>query len=237
MVARLSLLALFQSAAALVASGVAAPGSTAIGRVALRNDLLRLLPEPGAPPVTLSGRTEELVRELELLESVPATSLFLNLGLDGAWTLSALQPSPDQLASANEPVQALPEVELLEVGSQFDASSSTCVATAKFRVAADDLLGSLELDAATSPSTERFDTITYSTKGRKLLIPRAPSSCDVPSMVSALHQQLPMEFLGDEDVRLGFQTTYLDELVRITRCTTRSLAGACAVHRRAPMDT
>ena len=35
--------------------------------------------------------------------------------------------------------------------------------------------------------------------------------------------------LGDEQVRLGMQTTYLDERLRITRCTTRALAGACAV--------
>lgn len=52
-------------------------------------------------------------------------------------------------------------------------------------------------------------------------------------MMEALHAGLSHDFLGDEGVRLGLQTTYVDELLRITRCTTRSLADSCAVHVRA----
>ena len=55
-------------------------------------------------------------------------------------------------------------------------------------------------------------------------------------MMEALHANLPAEFLGDEGVRLGLQTTYLDETLRITRCTTRSLATTCAVHLRLADD-
>ena len=40
------------------------------------------------------------------------------------------------------------------------------------------------------------------------------------------------DFLSDEGVRLGLQVTYLDETLRITRCTTRALATSCAVHLR-----
>ena len=42
----------------------------------------------------------------------------------------------------------------------------------------------------------------------------------------------PHDFLSEEGVRLGLQLTYLDETIRITRCTTRALAASCAVHVR-----
>ena len=33
------------------------------------------------------------------------------------------------------------------------------------------------------------------------------------------------EFHADDGVRIGMQTMYMDEALRITRCTTRTLAG------------
>ena len=51
-------------------------------RVSLREELLTLL--PAGPPHSIEGRAEELVRELELLENVPATPDFLLFGLSGA---------------------------------------------------------------------------------------------------------------------------------------------------------
>ena len=36
----------------------------------------------------------------------------------------------------------------------------------------------------------------------------------------------------DEGMRVSLQTMYLDERVHISRCTTRGLAGLCAVHVR-----
>ena len=47
-------------------------------------------------------------------------------------------------------------------------------------------------------------------------------------LMMALHAQLPYDFLGDAGVKLSMQTTYLDETLRITRCTTRSLAASSA---------
>ena len=62
------------------------------------------------------------------------------------------------------------------------------------------------------------------------IIVRSPIT--VPAMMEALHSQLSHDFLSDEGVRLGLQLTYLDETIRITRCTTRALAASCAVHVR-----
>ena len=183
----------------------------------------------------------QLVNELELLEAVPASSGFLELGLRGTWSLRGTMPAIETEAKPAADIirsfyAGIELVELLDVGARFDAEPrGALTASCRFRVLADDLLGKLQVELTAGSDPDRVDTIHVVTNGRKLLLPRAPS-CEVPAMMEALHANLPAEFLGDEGVRLGLQTTYLDETLRITRCTTRSLAGSCSVHLRLADD-
>ena len=216
----------------------AAPAAPpAADRVELRDELLSLLPTDASGPTKLEGRAFEVVEALELLESVPASSGFLQLGLSGAWSLRATKAAPPEAEADEVPSEPTKDttglVELLGAGSSFDAGArGATTATARFRVLGDDLDGTLEVDLTAGIDPDRADTLHIVTNGRKLLMKRAPTSCDVATMMEALHANLPAEFLGDEGVRLGMQTTYLDECLRITRCTTRALAGSCAVHVR-----
>ena len=54
----------------------------------------------------------------------------------------------------------------------------------------------------------------------------------MPGLLHELHAELSCDFRAEDGVRLGLQTTYLDEVLRVTRCTTRDLAGAVSVHVR-----
>ena len=198
-------------------------------RLALRTELLSLLP-PGSAPRPLAGRAVELVRQLELLETVPATPGFLTMLANGDWNLVGVQDPPEREAAPTSESPP-PAVEVLEVCQELDFSTERATASARFRVVEDDLVGELVLDAIVAQNGARADTLNYVTTGRQLKIKRAPS-CPVPAMMEALHAQLSHDFLGDEGVLLGLQTTYLDETLRITRCTTRELASACAVHTR-----
>ena len=80
--------------------------------------------------------------------------------------------------------------------------------------------------------SSRADIVGAVPTRRSLELPRMPPT-PLPEALQLLHSQLGAEFLGDEGVRLGIQTTYLDPGLHITRCITRELAGACAVHVRA----
>jgi len=219
------------------------PAASSASRLELRDELLSLLPPSGTGPQPLEARAFELVKELELLEAVPASSGFLELGLRGAWSLRGTMPATDETEAEPAAKDVLRSfyagvelVELIDVGARFDAEPRGAItASCQFRVLADDLVGRLEVDLTAGIDPDRVDTIHVVTNGRKLLLPRAPS-CEVPAMMEALHANLPAEFLGDEGVRLGLQTTYLDETLRITRCTTRSLATTCAVHLRLADD-
>lgn len=217
-------------------ASTASPVASTADRLQLRADLLELLPPENTGPQRLEGRALELVEALELLENVPASSGFLQLGLQGRWALKGTiaAPAPQEEDASDRSEQAQPLVELLDVGARFEALGAlgATVSTVKFRVLEDDLVGSYEIDLTAGIDPDRSDTLYYVTNGRKLQIKRAPESCDVPTMMEALHANLPAEFLGEEGVRLGMQTTYLDECLRITRCITRSLAGSCAVHVR-----
>ena len=202
-------------------------------RLALRAELIALLPPDGTTPRALAGRAAELVSELELLESIPMTPEFLSLGVSGAWALKAVgEPTEPQPPSTVVEAGLSPAVEILGVQQELDLAKQTSRGVVQFRVVDDDLSGSLELDAIAAIGGERGDTVNYVTTERKLQLPRVPSCCTVPAMMEALHASLSHDWLGDEGVRLGLQTTYLDESLRITRCTTRALAGSCAVHLR-----
>ena len=197
-------------------------------RMALRTELLSLL-HPDRPH-PLAGRAVELVRQLELLQTVPATPGFLTMLANGDWNLIGVQ---DTAECETPPTTEIPPpaVELLEVRQDLDFSTETSTNIARFRVVKDDLIGELQLNAIVARNGARADTLNYVTTGRQLKIKRAPS-CPVPAMMEALHAQLSHDFLSDEGVLLGLQTTYLDETLRITRCTTRELASSCAVHTR-----
>ena len=198
-------------------------------RLAMRAELMSLLETTG-PPRVLAGRALDLVQEMELLETVPATPGFLTIGTNGVWALAGVQDSPDR-PEALETSGPPPAVEVLQVRQTLDFSTEKAVGNVHFRVVEDDLQGELILDAICAQNGARFDTLNYVTTGRQLKLPGAPS-CPVPAMMEALHAQLSHDFLGDEGVLLGLQTTYLDEALRITRCTTRDLASSCAVHTR-----
>ena len=141
-------------------------------------------------------------------------------------------------AAAAQPLSAPASelVQILDVTQELDAESLESRSAVRFRCDAGALEGKLLLTAEVNANAElvgRDDTIQLLTGDRKLELARQPSSCSVVELMAALHSQLPYDFLGDEGVRLSMQTTYLDETLRITRCTTRSLATACAVHVRA----
>lgn len=208
--------------------------ATTTDRLAVRSELLRLLPS-GAPR-PLAGRAADLVAELELLEAVPATPSFLALGVSGQWELRAVQASLEHAEAPSASSALPPAVEVLEVRQELDMPTEKARGLVRFRLADDALVGSLELDAIAALNAERCDTLNYVTTSRQLSLPRTPS-CGVAALMEALHAGLSHDFLGDEGVRLGLQTTYVDEALRITRCTTRALAGSCAVHVRASQGT
>ena len=211
-------------------------------RVSLREELLTLL--PAGPPHSIEGRAEELVRELELLENVPATPDFLLFGLSGAWVLRGANVPTDHASGRDEAddfiddTSASLSASLLDVTQKIDLEALSVSSVARFSSSTDAavteaLQGTLSLDASIRPDPERADTLQFViAPERRLSLPRAPSGAVVSHLMKDLHTQLPAEFLGEDGVRLGMQTTYLDEVVRITRCTTRSLATACTVHVR-----
>ena len=108
------------------------------------------------------------------------------------------------------------------------------VSRAEFAIEGVDERGQLESSTALVVTT-RADTVHLRADGLQLELPRrVPDELSVPSMMDGLLPQLSPEFRVDKGARCGLQTTYLDECLRITRCTTRSLAGSCAVHLRVP---
>lgn len=221
------------------ATSAVAAASASSQRLALREELLSLLPT-GAP-FTIDGRAQELVEEIELLESIPATSAFLTFGLNGAWALrgSKLPEEHIAAAAAAQPLKAPASelVEILDVTQELDTVSLESRSAVRFRCDDGALEGKLLLMAEVNANADlvggREDTIQLLSGDRKLELARQPSSCSIVELMGALHSQLPYDFLGDAGVRLSMQTTYLDETLRITRCTTRALATACSVHVRA----
>ena len=78
----------------------------------------------------------------------------------------------------------------------------------------------------------RADTLDLRSGDRRLVLPRAPATLAVPALMESLHLQLSPDFRVGDGVRMGLQTTYLDEGIRITRCTHGKLHGECMVHVR-----
>ncbi|KAL3925407.1 MAG: hypothetical protein SGPRY_003652 [Prymnesium sp.] len=196
-------------------------------RAEVRDELLRELPRE-QPPALPSARLQSLVDELEGLAVPPATSDFLVMGLQGEWSLqlqSGLSESTELLLPADrgEPVCIKRVTQRVEEGKLRS--------TAQFEVPIEGLSGSLEVQADLYPTT-RPDMLHFVSRGHTLNLERAPNSIAIPGLMNSLLGHLSAEFRAEDGVRFGLQITYIDELVRITRCTTRDFAGFCTVHSR-----
>ena len=216
-------------------SGLSTP--SVLDRVGYRNKLLSLLgPSDGVVPI--NGELTELVQELERVGGmVPATPAFLALGLQGRWTLRAIG-APD--------VHEMPHVSFISVGAteqEFDLDASTpsggmcgqLRSSCEFAVdeTAEPLAGRLQTEADVYLTTHA-DTLHLMLARQAVVLPRLPRE-PVESVLGALHAQLSAEFRTDEGMRVSLQTMYLDEALHISRCTTRGLAGLCAIFVR-PQD-
>ena len=164
---------------------------------------------------------------------MPATSDFHLLGLRGSWS--------EQLQSARSisPEDAVPEltasqrelVRVDEVVQHFEEGVLRSVAA--FHVPSEAISGSLEVQATVYPTT-MSNMLHLLTTGHTLSLTRTPTEVPLPELLEALMGRLSPEFRAEEGVRLGMQTSYIDEELRISRCTTRHLAGFLTVHSRCP---
>ncbi len=194
-------------------------------RSLLRASLLQLLPAHGAAPAHISDELAELVQQLEELEYTPATAAFHSLGVAGGWDLRAMSSPPGEAGAVQ-----------LRGAEQAITPEGTLTSWASFVLEegepqGDALRGVLEVSSTLS-LTPRADSLDLRTSGRSLRVPRAPAALGVPALLEQLHAQLSPDYRADDGVRLGLQTTYLDEEVRITRCTTGKAHGECTVHVR-----
>ena len=218
-----------------------------LDRIGARSKLLGLLgPSAGAGVVPLAGELVGLVQELERSGGmVPATPAFLALGLQGRWILRAVS-GPDDPCSDLDLLHA--SIASLGTGEQeFELDASTRAgglcgrlrSTCEFVVAdADDdaepIAGRLLTEAGVYLTTHA-DTLHLLLATQGMTLPRLPRA-PLEDVIGALHAKLSAEFRTDEGMRVSLQTMYLDERVHISRCTTRGLAGLCAVHVRRDID-
>ena len=198
-------------------------------RLELRSALLSRLPSSG-PPTFVRDELQGAVEDLEQLEYVPQTAEFLRLGITGTWSLRALsEPSHSSPLDAFEMRTAA--VDLLQVTQTIDGKGQTLTA-ADFQLSDDeDLCGKLEYSGMVS-LTPMADSVDLRSEAPRLRLPRAPRSMDIPKLMQVLHARLSPEFRAEDGVRLGLQTTYMDEEMRIARCTTGALRGECVVYVR-----
>lgn len=202
-------------------------------RIDVRDRLVALLPATASPPVFLGDELQTAVEALEELEHVPHTAEFLRLGTAGPWSVCAFsEPEHPDAERALQVRTAAIRVDGVEQEVDGDGAVRT---SAAFTVDDDgtQLRGRYQVDASLSltPMADSLDM--RSSPERRLSLPRAPTSMEVAEMMQLLHGRLCTEFRADEGVRVGMQTTYLDDTLRITRCTKSGmLRGACTVYRR-----
>jgi hypothetical protein len=197
-------------------------------RLDLRSAVLSRLPSSGSP-VFVRDELQSAVEDLEKLEYVPQTAEFLRLGITGTWAVRALtEPTHESALVAFEMRTA--ELDLLHV-EQTIAGNGQTLSMAEFELPNEDLRGKLEYSGMVT-LTPMVDSVDLRSQPPRLRLPRAPASMDVPKLMQVLHARLSPEFRTEDGVRLGLQTTYMDEELRITRCTTGALRGECIVHVR-----
>mmetsp|Transcript_42753 Transcript_42753/g.112492 ORF Transcript_42753/g.112492 Transcript_42753/m.112492 type:complete len:243 (+) Transcript_42753:17-745(+) len=205
------------------------PPVTTAERLALRQSLTQLLPAEGEAPAFVRDDLLDAIEKLEAIEYVPQTPEFTLLGATGDWSLRAL--TEPEHASAVEAFQMrTAEIDLLGV-EQCIGGDGTSTMSADFVLDDGALKGRLELDGTFS-LTRMADSLDLRSGGRRLKLPRAPASMSVDELMQALHARLSAEFRADDDVRVGMQTMYMDEVLRVTRCMTGKLRGECMVHVR-----
>lgn len=222
------------------AAGLTTSTSLKVTRGCARSELLELLrPSASVAPLPVTGRVAELVDELELQGMVPATPAFLAAAANGRWQLRALLgPDGLELPAAGLPLAGVG----LGVSEQhFELDPMTragglcgrLVSSTDFTLReseAEPLAGRLQSEADVY-LTDHANTLHLKAAAHNLELPRLPSA-PIEALIGALHSQLSAEFRTDEGMRVSLQTMYLDERVHISRCTTRGLAGLCAVHVR-----
>ena len=92
----------------------------------------------------------------------------------------------------------------------------------------EEVSGRYEIDATFSRGVN-VDCLDLRASARRLSLPTLPPGVTVPQLMTMLHARLSPEFRADEGVRVGLQTTYMDDSLRILRCTTGKLRGQCSV--------
>ena len=209
------------------------PVFTPAERLTRREEVLRWLPADRAGPILERDELASAIEQLELLEYRPETAAFHQLGVTGVWTLRTL--SEPEHANEEEAVRMREtELALLNVEQRIEFDGAAVMAVDfELRSDGDDdaIRGRLEVDC-TLALTPMADSLDLRTAARRLRLPRLPSSMGIEDLMRALHSRLSPEFRAEEGVRIGLQTTYMDEDLRITRCTTGKLRGECMVHRR-----
>jgi len=198
----------------------------------MRAELMRLLPAEGEAPAFARDELEQAIEQLEQLEQRPETADFNRLGVTGAWTLRALtEPAHDSAITAFEMRTA--DLTVHGIEQRVEGGGTTVVAV-DFELAEDvgELRGRLEVDG-TLALTPMADSLDLRSAARRLRLPRVPKSVPVEDLMRVLHARLSPEFRAEDGVRIGLQTTYMDDQMRITRCTTGKLRGECMVHVRA----
>ena len=201
-------------------------------RLALRDRVINSLPPARTAPLFVHGNLHAAIEELEGLEFVPATAEYLRAGTSGSWHICAFS-EPEHRSSIEAFEMRIAGVEVLHVEQMVADDGATCT-SASFRVGQEGsmLEGRYEVDGTLSltPMSDSLDMRTSSE--RRLRLPALPEGMEVPEMMQALHARLCTEFRAEDGVRVGQQTTYLDDRLRVTRCTTRELRGAITVYRR-----
>mmetsp|Transcript_21645 Transcript_21645/g.35709 ORF Transcript_21645/g.35709 Transcript_21645/m.35709 type:complete len:233 (+) Transcript_21645:17-715(+) len=223
------------SSIALLATSTAslvAPIVTPVVRdgAALRSELISHL-HPGTRTALVPGSLLfSLVEQLEQLGSLPSSSAMLYFALDGHWEQRAWSTPFDAGFDAQTVAQlASTSAEVLSVTQSFVGTDVST--TAEFTVVEEALHGALSVSSRLG-MTSRPDTCNFFTGAQALSFSCMPKDVQLSALLDALHSQLGAEMRAAENVRLGMQTTYIDDDIRITRCLTRSLAGACTVYVR-----
>ena len=211
----------------LAAGMVAGPAIVERGASSAKARLLQQLPREGQSPLEMPFEMIALIEELEAQGVTPATPEFLTLGLNGRWACRALLAPP---LEDKPPAPPGCELQLGRVERRFDLTSGSGSLSSYAEFELDAIAGRLVVELDVIPSS-RADIVAAVTSSRSLEMPRMPPT-PIPAAMQLLHSQLSADFLGDEGVRLGLQTTYLDADMHITRCLTRELSGACCVHVR-----
>ena len=226
--------ALARAAVFLLALLQRAQGVTIVSPMARTRDTVRaqLLDSLSQQPVE-PEKLHALAEELETLAALPATADFHLLGLRGSWSerlQSVLSiPPEDAVPELTAAQQELVCVD--DVVQHFEEGVLRSVAT--FRVPSETIAGSFEVQATIYPTT-MSNMLHLVTTGHTLNLNCSPKDVEVPQLLEALMGRLGPEFRAEEAVRTGTQTTYIDEELRISRCTTRHLAGFLTVHSRCP---